>query len=129
MNKRGFSANEILAIRYILLALIPLIYCIISGRIYVATTVDYSMSLFISFFSLIIPLYFSQNSIEHIGYIEHSTLIGITPFCVFVLQLFYLHDKYITYEGIFSFILTILITLLFYKSYNKSKRGLITHST
>lgn len=84
--RHEFKSTEILAIRFWLLFLIPLIlvikdqsYLMINGEIL-------GMTLLLSCFTLIFPIYCCQKSIEKIGANLHSVLIAMTPFCTFLLE-------------------------------------------
>ncbi len=81
-----FTSTEILAIRFWLLLLVPLMlviedqsYLLINWRILGET-------LLLSCFTLIFPIYCCQKSIEKIGANLHSVLIAITPFVTFLLE-------------------------------------------
>lgn len=117
MNRVGFSPSEILAIRFILLVLIPMSWCFYSGSIYEISVDIILNTLIISFLSLIIPIYCSQMSILKVGPDYHSVAMGVTPFLAFIFESLFLNNKTsILVDGIFSGILFLIVAMVFYKN-------------
>lgn len=110
MNNMGFTPSQILASRFALLFLLPLLWCFKSGSIYEIDLNIAGLSLVVSLASLILPIYCSQISIKKVGPVNHSIAMGLTPFVAFVFEYFHLDDHgAISYDGYFSFILMLII--------------------
>lgn len=120
MNNAGFSPSEILAVRFILLFILPLLWSINSGSIYQVDFEIIGFSLIVSVSSLIIPIYCSQMSILKVGPINHSIAMGITPFVAFIFEYLYLSDdRAVSLDGYFSFALMLIIII--FSAINKYK--------
>ncbi len=112
MNEKGFKPTEILAVRFILLFIIPLAWSFKTGSIHKIDFHTIYLTLALSFASLIIPIYCSQRSILNIGPNFHSIAMGLTPFVAFCFESILIKSHTgIKLDGIFSIILfTILLT-------------------
>lgn len=112
MNKHGITASQILASRYWLLFLVPLMFTIKNHHLSLINYHILIQTLFISSISLIIPVYCAQLSIEKIGPDIHSILIGITPFIAYILESFFIDKESVhSLDGVFSLILFVIIFL------------------
>ncbi|OGT46824.1 MAG: hypothetical protein A3F17_05075 [Gammaproteobacteria bacterium RIFCSPHIGHO2_12_FULL_41_15] len=113
MNQAGFAPSEILAVRFILLFLVPLFWCIKTHEIALINVHMLWLTALLSLLSLIIPVYCSQISIQKIGPNIHTIAMGVTPFVAFLFELIGLrHQHAISVDGIFAtaLVLTILLT-------------------
>lgn len=87
LSKLGFSSSEILAVRFWLLFLIPLIITCKTGSIKLITNPYILISnLILSIISLIIPVFCNQKSIINIGVNKHSLLVGFTPIVTTIIE-------------------------------------------
>lgn len=120
MNEAGFSPSQILASRFILLFLIPFVWCVKSGSLFEINYSVAGLSFIVSLASLILPIYCSQISIKKIGPVNHSIAMGVTPFIAFIFESFLLGgNNAISYDGYFS--LTLLMIIMTFTLLSKVK--------
>ncbi len=94
LNSRGMSSKEVLAIRYWLLLLFPLVLVIARHEYIMLDSLVVFKSIFIGLITLVIPLYFGQLCIEEFGSETFSLLMGFTPIITFVLQFMVLKTEF-----------------------------------
>lgn len=108
LNQSGFSAKEILAVRFWLLLLFPLFF-VIKDHLYLLINFKVLYLTFaVGVITLIIPIYCSQKSIEKIGANLHSILIGLSPITTFLLERLFIQES----RGIVGYLAVILALVI-----------------
>ena len=121
-NLCGFSASQVLAVRFWLFWLVLLAINLhenLFSKISVSILLE---SLIISATTLVIPLFCSQKSVENIGANRTSIFYGFTPIATFILEKIFLKDT-LNYTIYFSVILAIIVSFAAWKTMlQQSKR-------
>jgi hypothetical protein len=86
LNQQNFSAMEILSFRFWLLWLASLAYVIYDHQFAQFSIIMIPPTLLIAAVTLIIPIYFSQKSIEKIGPDKSGLIFGFTPLAITLLE-------------------------------------------
>ena len=94
LNTKGINSRQILAIRYWLLLLLPLIVIIYKHEFGLITSVIMLKGIIIGLVTLVLPLYFGQLCIERFGSEKFSLAMGVTPILTFILQFFTLKTEF-----------------------------------
>lgn len=115
MNEVGFKPSEVLAIRYALLVIIPLVWSLKTGHLFNIDANTIKLSLVVGFFTLIIPIFFSQTSVMKVGVSNHTIAMGLTPFVSFVFEYFtHGYSVAVKTDGIYSLCLALVVGVGFY---------------
>ena len=86
LNHLGISSKQILALRYWLLLLLPLMIVLSRHELGLITLSVGIKCVAIGMGSLVLPLYFGQLCIEKFGSEKYSLLMGFTPLLTFLFQ-------------------------------------------
>lgn len=105
LNNNGVSSKQILAIRYWLLLLLPLLVIIAKNEFNLINFMTLIKCMGIGLITLVLPLYFGQLCIETFGSEKFSLFMGLTPILTFILQFF-------TQPTEFSYIVVALLLAL-----------------
>ena len=86
LNLLGVNSRQILAVRYWLLLLLPLILISYKHEFNLITPVILLKGIIIGLITLVLPLYFGQLCIVRFGSEKFSLAMGFTPILTFLLQ-------------------------------------------
>jgi hypothetical protein len=111
LNDIGLDSINVLMVRFWGIFLLSLGYTIYTKSWLIISPKILGTTLFLAVCS-IVPVYFSQKSVEAIGSNKTSMLVTSTPFITFLLELLFTHNP-VTSTGILS-ILFVGITIAFY---------------
>lgn len=120
LSQTGFSASEILAVRFWLLLLVSLFFVLKDHQYVYINLKTISDTLLVGVTSLIVPIYCAQKSIEKIGPELHGILIGLSPFATFMFEKLAMKNEYNTY-GYLSIALFSAIALPYFAKMIKQK--------
>ncbi len=110
LNNLGLKASQVLAVRFWILWLFSLISCLVNKDFSAANLRVIGQCLVVSLFSLILPIYFSQKSIEKLGANLGAITMGFTPLACFAIEKLLLKTN-LGYELICSIILAVILLL------------------
>jgi hypothetical protein len=86
LNQQNFTAIEILSFRFWLLWLVSLAYVLYDHQFAQLDFIMIPQTLLIATVTLIIPIYFSQKSIEKIGPDKSGLIFGFTPLAITMME-------------------------------------------
>jgi drug/metabolite transporter (DMT)-like permease len=108
LSTAGFSANQVMAMRFFIIILISSIFVINSSIAFSITFVEFSKILFIAALSVIIPLFLFQKGVERTTPITISFIMPLQPIFTYLIQMSSLcHQLSLT-----LFILIMMLTVL-----------------
>ncbi|MCC2624988.1 MAG: hypothetical protein K0R14_861 [Burkholderiales bacterium] len=123
LNKAGVLAKQILAARFWLLLVFSLGLVIKNQSFKFITGEVLLKTLFLCIITLILPIYFSQKSIEKIGATKSATIFGLTPAATLFMDTLLQKDKFdfahLLHMGISS--LTLAAILAYFYLYETIK--------
>ena len=94
-NKTKIQANDILAIRFYPLIIISFMYLLTTHSFTVGYLYSWKLWFILVLFgllNLVIPNYFSQSSVHHLGAVKFSQIVSIAPITTFMFQGIFLHN-------------------------------------
>lgn len=118
LNNKGMNSRQILALRYWLLLILPLILIIYRHEFHLFTGTIIFKGIIIGMITLVLPLYFGQLCIEKFGSERFSLAMGFTPILTFALQFITLKAKLVAIIIAMSLAIAIALPLLASKIYS-----------
>lgn len=118
LNNKGMNSRQILALRYWLLLILPLILIIYRHEFHLFTGSIIFKGIIIGMITLVLPLYFGQLCIEKFGSERFSLAMGFTPILTFALQFITLKAELVAITIAMSLAIAIALPLLASKIYS-----------
>ncbi len=118
LNNKGMNSRQILALRYWLLLILPLILIIYRHEFHLFTGTIIFKGIIIGMITLVLPLYFGQLCIEKFGSEKFSLAMGFTPILTFALQFITLKAELVAITIAMSLAIAIALPLLASKIYS-----------
>lgn len=118
LNNKGMNSRQILALRYWLLLILPLILIIYRHEFHLFTGTVIFKGIIIGMITLVLPLYFGQLCIEKFGSERFSLAMGFTPILTFALQFITLKAELVAITIAMSLAIAIALPLLASKIYS-----------
>lgn len=106
--KNNFSTTQTLAIRFWLLWMVAFAYVIYDQQLDKFKITMLFNTLLIAIFSVIMPIYFAQKSIEKFGADKSRLCFGFTPITVVIFERIFIQDNF-DYEVIFACIIPLIL--------------------
>ncbi|MBP9742990.1 MAG: hypothetical protein KBD37_06505 [Burkholderiales bacterium] len=94
LNHIGINSRQILALRYWLLLILPLIVIIVKHEFNLINLEVIIKGSIIGLITLVLPLYFGQICIEKYGSEKFAMFMGLTPILTFMLQFFTIGSEF-----------------------------------
>lgn len=124
LNFKGINSRQILAMRYWLLLLMPLILIAYKHEFNLITPSIVGKGIVIGMITLVLPLYFGQLCIEKFGSEKFSLAMGFTPILTFLMQFFMLKAELI--EVFIALMLALAIALpMIFTHFTASRRSIV----
>lgn len=124
LNQVGVLAKQILAARFWLLLAFSLGLVIKNHSFHLITYTVLLKTAFLCAIALIIPIYFSQKSIEKIGATKSAAIFGLTPIATLLIEVLLQEIKFNSAStlsaGISSMALALILTYFYF--YDKAKK-------
>lgn len=118
-NRANLSATQVLAVRFYL-SIIVLFFILPKDHLSKYLSIQNSISLILlAFFSLIIPLYFSQKALEKITSEQHAIINSLCPIVTGILQEIIFNDMKIEQMIIYLLYTGVIVSFYFANKYNK----------
>ncbi|MED7788731.1 hypothetical protein [Francisella sp. 19X1-34] len=111
-NSKSYSSIEILSFRFFIIWIISFLYVLEKQQIFQLSIEMLPMVFLIATISLIIPIYFSQKSIEKIGAVKSGIGFSITPIVITVSE-----QPFIKVNLDFSIVFAVIFTSIIILSY------------
>ena len=127
LNNNGVSSKQILAVRYWLLLLLPLLVIISKNEFNLINFPVLIKCMGIGMITLVLPLYFGQLCIEKFGSERFSLFMGLTPILTFILQFFIQPTEFLHIVVAFLLALAILFPLISSYIFNLSKQKIVKY--
>lgn len=127
LNLKGVNSRQVLAVRYWLLLLMPLVLISHRHEFNLITLDILGKGVVIGMITLVLPLYFGQLCIEKFGSEQFSLAMGFTPILTFLMQFFVVKADFLDVSIAFMLALAIALPMIF-THLTTSRRSVVLQS-